>query len=110
MFNKKKINALIREEQMKAYQHKDEPYDGQILRIYWENPSEIGNAHIRELFGVKSNATVARMKKTVRELQVERGIKVFNAVNIDTKTAYEVWGIDVAELEKHYKKIKALGL
>lgn len=36
MFNKKKINALIREEQMKADQRKYEPYDGQIFVINGE--------------------------------------------------------------------------
>lgn len=80
------------------------------LRIYHTHRNAIGSEQIRELFGVKSSSTIARIKKEVRQKQIEEGIKVWDPRTIDTDTAFEVWGLDVKELEKSYKKMTALGI
>ena len=79
------------------------------LKVYYSNP-EIGNKEIRELFGPMSTSTLANMKRTVLREMTERGIKSFRDHTVNTKVAYEVWGLDVDDLEKRRKKLQALGL
>jgi hypothetical protein len=79
------------------------------LRIYYENV-EIGNEEIVELFGPASSATLTKLKKAVRNEMAARDIRVFKAYMVHTKTAYEVWGIDVNDLETRRGKLIKLGL
>lgn len=79
------------------------------IRIYYACP-EMGNSQIRELFGIAANSTIARYKKPVLEKQAEEGVKTMCANTVNTRTAYKVWGIDVADLEKRRDKLKKLGL
>lgn len=79
------------------------------IRIYYAHP-EMDNSQIRELFDIAANSTIARYKKPVLEKQVEYGIKTMCANTVNTRTAYEVWGIDVADLEKRRDKLRKLGL
>lgn len=91
--------------------NKQKPFNTETaLRIYYTYPNEIGNAQIKELFDVAANSTVAIIKKEIRKLMDEKEIKVWNAQNVDTKTAYEYAGIDIEAVEKSYTKIKKLGL
>ena len=79
------------------------------LRIFY-SCSEIGNAEIRELFGNLGNSTIAKYKKEVQKQQVEDNVKTMYLNTINTETAYKVWGIDVADLEKRRAKLKKLGM
>ena len=79
------------------------------LRIYYEN-SEIGNKEIRFLFGNRSTATILKLKKLVKIEMIKRNIPTFSANKINTVVAYDVWGINVIDLEKRRKKIKELSL
>jgi len=79
------------------------------LKIYYEN-SEIGNNEIKILFAVRSSATISRLKKLVKAEMIKKHMPVFCANKINTKIAYEVWGIDVIDLEERRKKIKELYL
>lgn len=79
------------------------------LRIYYTYP-EIGNKEIKELFGATSNGTIKSYKNAVQEEQVNRGVKTSQMFTVNTEVAYEVWGIDVADLEKRREKLKKLGL
>jgi len=79
------------------------------LKIYYEN-AEVGSKEIRILFGNRSATTISRLKNLVRKEIVKRNIPTFNAYKINTPTAYEVWGIDVKDLENRMKKIKELSL
>jgi len=79
------------------------------LKIFYEN-GEIGNREITYLFGSRSSATISRLKRLARAEMIKRGIPSFNANRVNTAIAYEVWGIDVVDLENRMKKIKELSL
>jgi len=79
------------------------------LKIFYEN-GEIGNKEIKCLFGNRSSATISKLKRLVRAEMLKRGVPAFNANKINTIIAYELWGIDVVELERRMKKIKELSL
>ena len=79
------------------------------LVIYYTYP-EIGNAEIKALFGPISSRTIMRYKEIVREEQMKRGVKTAQKFTINTDVAYELWGIDVKDLERRRNKLKQLGL
>ena len=79
------------------------------IRIYYQYP-EIDNNQMRELFGKICSSTAARYKKAVRDEQIKRNVKTMCIESINTTVAYDVWGIDVADLERRLKKLKSLGL
>lgn len=78
------------------------------LMIYYNYP-EIGNSEIKKLFGDISSATISRYKKAVQEKQLAEGVKTRCLHTINTETAFDVWGIDVAKLEWRRKKLQKLG-
>lgn len=77
------------------------------IRLYYER-TELTNGDIRELFGQLGNATVAKLKRTAKELMAERNTPVWNAQRVNTEVAYEAWGLDIEKLEYRLKKLKAL--
>ena len=79
------------------------------LKIYYEN-GEIGNKEIKYLFGSRSSATISRLKRLVRAEMIKRGMPSFNAYKVNTIIAFDVWGININDLENRRKKIKELSL
>jgi len=79
------------------------------LKIYYEN-AEIGNKEIKILFGNRSSATISKLKNLVKIEMIKRNIPTFNAYRVNTAIAYDVWGIDINDLENRIKKIKELSL
>ena len=79
------------------------------IRIYYQYP-EIDNNQMRELFGKICSSTAARYKKAVKDEQVNRNVKTMCIDAVNTEVAYDVWGIDVVDLERRLKKLKSLGL
>ena len=79
------------------------------LKIYYSN-SEIGNNEISTLFGKRSSDTICRLKRIVKDEMNARDVYSYGANKVNTEIAYEVWGIDVADLEKRMKKMKQLNL
>ena len=79
------------------------------LKVYYEN-AEIGNREINFLFGNRSTATVSKLKKLVKLEMIKRDMPTFNAYKVNTEIAYDVWGIDINDLEKRMKKIQELSL
>ena len=79
------------------------------LKVFYEH-GEIGNKEIECLFGNRSSTTISRLKRLVRAEMVKRGVPTFNANKVNTVIAYDVWGIDVLDLENRMKKIKELAL
>ena len=79
------------------------------IKLYYEK-SELNNKDISTLFGNVSSASIARLKKRVRQQMAEDAVPVWNALCVNTKTAYKVWGLDINELEERFNKLKKLGL
>ncbi len=77
------------------------------IRLYYER-LELTNSDIRELFGNISSQTIVKLKKKVREVIAEEDIMPWNSRRVNTEAAYKVWGLDIADLERRYKKLMAL--
>ena len=80
------------------------------IRIYYEN-IELSNKEIQELFesrqGKKiSGSTIVKLKFEVQKIAAERIVPVWDKGCVNTKLAFEVWGLDIDDLEKRYKKLK----
>ena len=80
-----------------------------MVLVYYEN-AEIGNKEIKELFGNRSSATISKLKRQVKAEMAKRDMPTFSANKINTAIAYDVWGIDISDLEKRRQKIKELSL
>ena len=71
---------------------------------------EIGNAEIKMLFGDDtSSSTLSKYKKAVQDKQIKLGKKTASANTVITEIAFEVWGIDIKDLERRLKKLQQLG-
>ena len=79
------------------------------LRIYYSH-SEIGNKEIKLLFGNLSSSTVARLKRHAKEEMTRRDIFSYGMYKVNTAVAFDIWGINVTDLEKRRKKLKDLEL
>lgn len=79
------------------------------IRVFYGN-GYVSNTEIREIFGVKSDASIARIKKPVLEEEVRLGVPRVVPFCLNTKVAFEVWGIDVPELVKSRDERMRLGL
>ena len=79
------------------------------LKVYYTH-SELGNKEITALFGKRSSATICRLKRIVKDEMSARDICSYGANKVNTTVAFDVWGLDVKDLEKRMKKIKELNL
>ena len=79
------------------------------LKVFYEN-AEIGNKEIKDLFGNRSTATILRLKNLVKIEMIKRRTPSFNGLKVNTVVAYDVWGIDICDLEIRMKKIQELSL
>ena len=77
------------------------------VQLYYER-LELSNPDIAKLFGVKSSKTVAQLKKPVREEMAKRNLLPWNSNCVNTEVAFEVWGLDIKDLEKRREKILKL--
>lgn len=78
------------------------------LELFYKK-KEIGTADIEELFNVKTTKATS-MKKKVKEIMAEKGVKSWIPYSINTKIAFEHWGIDIEEMKKSLKELRKLGL
>jgi len=79
------------------------------LTIYYSH-SELGNKEISALFGKVSSATLAKLKRAVKTEMCNRDTYSYGMYKVNTIIAYDVWGLDVADLEKRRSKLKELNL
>ena len=77
------------------------------VTIFYER-IELANSDIQKLFGIKSSRTVSRLKKSVKEEMVKRDMLPWNSSCVNTEVAFEVWGLDIKDLEKRREKILKL--
>ena len=80
-----------------------------VLKIYYSSP-ELDSSEIEQLFCGISSATVSKLKRKARALMREQSVGVLGYHAVNTKAAFEAWGIDVAEVERNYRQLKRLGL
>ena len=78
------------------------------IRIYYQHV-EIGNSEIKELFGKLSPATISKLKKPVIDYMNAKDIISYRKYNVNSRCAYEIWGIDVEDLEQRRNKLERLG-
>ncbi|MGN0163415.1 MAG: hypothetical protein ACI4EA_07540 [Candidatus Ornithomonoglobus sp.] len=79
-----------------------------VLSIYYGH-TELTNALICKLFNV-SRSTALRYKNKALELQLERKHKTMNPNSVNTKDAFDAWGIDINDIERCRKKLIELKL
>lgn len=79
------------------------------IRLYYEN-LELGNTEIKELFRVASGKKILTLKQMAKERMEQKEVAQWNALRVNTKTAYEAWGLDINDLERRYNKLQKLGL
>ena len=82
------------------------------IRIYYEN-IEIGTKEIKELFISRndtyiSNSTAMKLKKIAKEKMAEKEIKNWDASRVNTKAAFEAWGLEINDLEKRLLKLQKM--
>lgn len=82
------------------------PDPERALTLYYTQ-TEINNAEIRKLFSCNST-TATRLKRSVQEEMTKRQVRTWLPGNIDVKTAFEVWHIDVELIEKQLLKLQKL--
>ena len=79
------------------------------VRLY-NSKTEIGNKEIKELFGVKNDSTIARLKSQARKVMEEKNVECWNPRSVDTECAYIAWHLDISKLERMLAKLKKLNL
>ena len=72
--------------------------------------NEIGNAEIKVIFKKISPATIVKLKQLAKRKMNERGVPSYGLYKVNTRIAYEVWGLDIDDLEARRNKLKALEL
>ena len=77
------------------------------IRLYYQR-IELSNSDIRELFGKLAPATIKSLKNKALAIMTERNTPVWNAQRVNAEIAYEAWGLNIADLERRFKKLKAM--
>lgn len=81
---------------------------GTAIKLFYSFPL-FSSTNIKELFGC-SDSTAWKLKQKAFEHQKKNGVPVYNALLVDTQSAFESWGLDISTLETMYKKQIEYGL
>ncbi len=78
-------------------------------RLYYEKYS-FSNSDIKQIFGVTSSSTIAKIKREVIDYFAGTDINPIHGLNgrLDSGYAFEAWGIDINNLEMRYKKLQKI--
>jgi hypothetical protein len=79
------------------------------LKVYY-GKGYISNSDIKQIFGVKADTSVKRLKEPVKAAEIEKKVPVVVPHHVNARIAFEVWRIDVEELERNRRKLAKLGL
>lgn len=79
------------------------------IKVYYSRV-DLSNSDIKELFGNLSSATIAKLKKSVKEKMIEENIPVGDTNRVRTDLAFRAWGLEIKDLEKRLEKLKKLNL
>lgn len=83
-----------------------------VERAVWiyNNCPYMGNNEIEQLFGKMSAQKRVKMKNIVFDEMDERGMTRYNNTTVNTDVAFEVWGLNIADLERRYSKLRKYGM
>ncbi len=83
-----------------------------VERAVWiyNNCPYMGNREIEALFGKMSSSTRVKLKGMVKDEMDERGLICYNETTVNTDVAFEVWGLNIADLERRYAKLRKYGM
>ncbi len=83
-----------------------------VERAVWvyNNCPYMGNRELEELFGKMSSAKRVKLKDMVRDEMEARGMMRYNDTLVHTSVAFEVWGLDIADIERRYAKLRKYGM
>lgn len=83
-----------------------------VERAVWvyNNCPYMGNHELEALFGKMSSDKRVKLKKLVFDEMAARGLMRYNDTLVNTTVAYEVWGLDIADLERRYGKLRKYGM
>jgi hypothetical protein len=83
-----------------------------VERAVWiyNNCPYMGNNEIEQLFGKMSSQKRVKMKNIVFDEMDERGMTRYNNTTVNTDVAFEVWGLNIADLERRYSKLRKYGM
>ena len=82
---------------------------GVAVRMYYEKKM-LSSKDILTLFGGRrGSATIQRLKNMAKDKMVEDNVCVWNSAMVDTETAFKAWGLDIADMEFRYNKLKKYG-
>ena len=79
------------------------------IRLYYEK-IELGNKEITELFRNIGYKKATALKEVAKQKMDEDDVPQWNALRVNTKTAYEAWGLNIDDLERRYRKLQKLSL
>lgn len=82
---------------------------GKAIELYYAR-IELSNQDIKDLFGITSSTRIVRLKNLAKERMIKENVPYWNALHVNTKTAYQAWGLDIKDLESRYAKLQKLGL
>ena len=77
------------------------------VELYYST-TELSNADIRRIFGTDCSDTVQRFKKPVLKEMAAQNVMTWAAAHVDTRCAFEAWGIDIKDLEARLAKLRKL--
>lgn len=80
------------------------------IRLYYRPQDFLFNKDIKELFPGIGDVRVQKLKQLAKAKTAERNGMLLNSHSVNTKDAYEAWGLDIEDLEKRYAKLKKLGV
>lgn len=76
------------------------------IYIYYSN-LELRSMDIKDLFSC-SSGTATRLKNIAMDYIIEQKIPIWDAGRVNTKAAYEAWGLDIKDLEDRQKKLERM--
>lgn len=77
------------------------------LDTFYKFP-QLGNKEIKLIFGQIGSAKICELKVLAREKMKEQNQPLWNNKTVNTDSAYQAWGLDVADLERRYARLKRM--
>lgn len=72
------------------------------VKTFYSVP-ELGTIDIMELFGC-SRSAAQKLKRNVQNQQQEQGVLTFSNSAVNTRFAFQVWGLDIKDFEQRFTK------